>query len=283
MKIKRLAITIFTVLFVAFTLVSFFAYDKSSSVPIVCEDKSYAQKYAKHHNIDYKILSDSDKNIGLVNLDDFKYNDDGTLVSYNGDSETIAIPEAIGETPIVRVKADAFDKADKLKEIYVSKTLLIFEPNDLKGVTVYVPEDSLVYNLMQWKDKNKINLSIGENTEDVVVSNFDDFKVSSNGTLESYVGDDSIISIPAKIGDLKIRKIAKDAFITAKRLTKVYLPESLEKFDPIRVENVEFCISSKSEAYKDAKNNDSKVDFSGNTDHSGMAASLDEDLSLIHI
>ncbi len=79
MKIKRLAITIFTVLFVAFTLVSFFAYDKSSSVPIVCEDKSYAQKYAKHHNIDYKILSDSDKNIGLVNLDDFKYNDDGTV------------------------------------------------------------------------------------------------------------------------------------------------------------------------------------------------------------
>lgn len=277
MKIKRLAITIFTVLFVAFTLVSFFAYDKSSSVPIVCEDKSYAQKYAKHHNIDYKILSDSDKNIGLVNLDDFKYNDDGTLVSYNGDSETIAIPEAIGETPIVRVKADAFDKADKLKEIYVSKTLLIFEPNDLKGVTVYVPEDSLVYNLMQWKDKNKINLSIGENTGDVVVSNYDDFNVSVDGTLEAYTGDDSIISIPAKIGDLKIRRIAKDAFITAKRLTKVYLPESLEKFEPMRVENVEFCISTKSDAYKDAKDNKSKVDFSSNTDHSKMAASLDED------
>lgn len=277
MKIKRLAITIFTVLFVAFTLVSFFAYDKSSSVPIVCEDKSYAQKYAKHHNIDYKILSDSDKNIGLVNLDDFKYNDDGTLVSYNGDSETIAIPESINDTAIIRVKENAFADAKNLKEIYISKTLLIFEPNSLKGVTVYVPEDSLVYNLMQWKDKNKIDLSVGENTGDVVVSNFDDFKVSSNGTLESYVGDDSIISIPAKIGDLKIRKIAKDAFITAKRLTKVYLPESLEEFDPIRVENVEFCISSKSEAYKDAKNNDSKVDFSGNTDHSGMAASLDED------
>lgn len=277
MKIKRLAVTVFSVLFVAFTLISFFAYDKSSSVSIVCEDKSYAEKYAKLHNIDYKILSDSDKNIGLVNLDDFKYNEDGSLVSYTGDSETIAIPEAIGETPIVRVKADAFDKADKLKEIYVSKTLLIFEPNDLKGVTVYVPEDSLVYNLMQWKDKNKIDLSVGENTGDVVVSNFDDFKVSSNGTLESYVGDDSIISIPAKIGDLKIRKIAKDAFITAKRLTKVYLPESLEKFEPMRVENVEFCISTKSDAYKDAKDNKSKVDFSSNMDHSKMAASLDED------
>ena len=277
MKIKRLAITIFTVLFVAFTLVSFFAYDKSSSVPIVCEDKSYAQKYAKHHNIDYKILSDSDKNIGLVNLDDFKYNDDGTLVSYNGDSETIAIPESINDTAIIRVKENAFDDAKNLKEIYISKTLLIFEPNSLKGVTVYVPEDSLVYNLMQWKDKNKIDLSVGENTGDVVVSNFDDFKVSSNGTLESYVGDDSIISIPAKIGDLKIRKIAKDAFITAKRLTKVYLPESLEKFEPMRVENVEFCISTKSDAYKDAKDNKSKVDFSSNTDHSKMAASLDED------
>ena len=277
MKIKRLAITIFTVLFVAFTLISFFAYDKSSSVSIVCEDKSYAEKYAKLHNIDYKILSDSDKNIGLVNLDDFKYNEDGSLVSYTGDSETIAIPEAIGETPIVRVKADAFDKADKLKEIYVSKTLLIFEPNSLKGVTVYVPEDSLVYNLMQWKDKNKIDLSVGENTGDVVVSNYDDFNVSVDGTLEAYTGDDSIISIPAKIGDLKIRRIAKDAFITAKRLTKVYLPESLEKFEPMRVENVEFCISTKSDAYKDAKDNKSKVDFSSNTDHSKMAASLDED------
>ena len=277
MKIKRLAVTVFSVLFVAFTLISFFAYDKSSSVSIVCEDKSYAEKYAKLHNIDYKILSDSDKNIGLVNLDDFKYNEDGSLVSYTGDSETIAIPEAIGETPIVRVKADAFDKADKLKEIYVSKTLLIFEPNSLKGVTVYVPEDSLVYNLMQWKDKNKINLSIGENTEDVVVSNYDDFNVSVDGTLEAYTGDDSIISIPAKIGDLKIRRIAKDAFITAKRLTKVYLPESLEKFEPMRVENVEFCISTKSDAYKDAKDNKSKVDFSSNTDHSKMAASLDED------
>lgn len=277
MKIKRLAVTVFSVLFVAFTLISFFAYDKSSSVSIVCEDKSYAEKYAKLHNIDYKILSDSDKNIGLVNLDDFKYNEDGSLVSYTGDSETIAIPEAIGETPIVRVKADAFDKADKLKEIYVSKTLLIFEPNSLKGVTVYVPEDSLVYNLMQWKDKNKIDLSVGENTGDVVVSNYDDFNVSVDGTLEAYTGDDSIISIPAKIGDLKIRRIAKDAFITAKRLTKVYLPESLEKFEPMRVENVEFCISTKSDAYKDAKDNKSKVDFSSNTDHSKMAASLDED------
>ena len=277
MKIKKLAITVFSVIFIAFTLISFFAYDKSSSVNMICEENSYAQKYAKKHNIDYKIISDSDKNVGLVNLDDFQYNENGVLVSYTGDSETIAIPEAINGVQIIRVKEDAFDNAKNLKEIYISKTLLLFEPNELKGIKVYVPEDSLTYALMQWNENNEISLSDNKYTSDVVVSNFDDFAVSPSGTIESYKGDDSIISIPAEIGGIKIRNIAKDAFITAKRLTKVYLPDSLEKFEPIYVNGVKFYINSKAEAYKYVKQNNSKVDFSTNTDHSSLAASLDED------
>ena len=207
MKIKKLAITVFSVIFIAFTLISFFAYDKSSSVNMICEENSYAQKYAKKHNIDYKIISDSDKNIGLVNLDDFQYNENGVLVSYTGDSETIAIPEAINGVQIIRVKEDAFDNAKNLKEIYISKTLLLFEPNELKGIKVYVPEDSLTYALMQWNENNEINLSDNKYTSDVVVSNFDDFAVSPSGTIESYRGDDSIISIPAEIGGIKISRL----------------------------------------------------------------------------
>ncbi len=277
MKIKRVPIVVFTVLFVAAVLISFFAYDNSSSVNIICEKDSYSEKYAKKHNIDYKLISDSDKNIGLVNLDDFKYNEDGTIVSYEGKSETVAIPEAIGETEILRVKEDAFDNAKNVKEIYLSKTLALFEPTDMRGVTVYVPEDSFIYNLLQWKENNKLDFKEGKYTGDTVICDFDDFEVSAGGTVEAYTGDDKIISVPAKINGVKIRSIAKDAFITAKRLTKVYLPDSLEKFEPVRVANVKFFISSKSEAYKYAKGKNSKVDFSWDTDHSSLAASFDED------
>ena len=62
MKIKKFAITVFSVIFIAFTLISFFAYDKSSSVNMICEENSYAQKYAKKH-----IIKESERN------EDFKF------------------------------------------------------------------------------------------------------------------------------------------------------------------------------------------------------------------
>ena len=43
MKTKRLAIAIFAVIFVAVTAISFFAYDKSTAVGIICEKDSYAE------------------------------------------------------------------------------------------------------------------------------------------------------------------------------------------------------------------------------------------------
>ena len=89
MNVKKLAIAVFAAIFVVITAISFLAYDKSASIGIVCEKDSYAEKYAKKHNIEYDTIADSQKNIGILNLEDFDYNNDGTLDSYNGNSDVI--------------------------------------------------------------------------------------------------------------------------------------------------------------------------------------------------
>lgn len=278
MKIKRISIIIFTVLFVSLTAISFFAYDKSSNVDIICEEGSYAYKYAKKHNIEYKTIADSERNLGLLNLDDFEYNDDGEIVSYSGDSEIIAIPEKIDDVSIISVKKDAFKDADRLKEIYISKTLLWFAPVKLKGITVKVPEDSIVNDLTKWSESNKINLKNGvyEGAE-IAVSNPDDYEYTLGGTIVSYTGTDSIIKIPTIIGGTKITSVDKDAFLTAKRVTTIYFPDTVEEFYPTPLKGVKVYCSKDCPARKFAKIIKSKADISIGSVSADTATTYHED------
>lgn len=247
MKTKRLAIAIFAVIFVAVTAISFFSYDKSTAVGIICEKDSYAEKYAQKHNIEYQTIADSQKNIGILNLEDFEYNNDGTIVAYNGKSEVIAIPDQIGDVTIRRVDADAFDDAKNLKEIYLPESVVLFEPTKLNGVDVYVYENSTIYRILTWKDENKIDFKVDSaDIREVVVSNPSDFDVDKDGKITKYTGSDAIIRIPATINSKKITAVDKDAFLSAKLLTEVYLPDTVTSYGPDAVEGVSVFVSDNS-------------------------------------
>ena len=145
MKAKKLSVSIFLIIFILFGAISAIVYDKSESVDIICYDGSYAEEYAEKHNIDYEIISDSDAYIGILNLENFDYNNDGTIVAYKGESEKIAIPTDIEGTKITKIDEKAFENAKNLKTIYLPKSVTAFEIKELKDVTVYMYEDTDLY------------------------------------------------------------------------------------------------------------------------------------------
>lgn len=145
MNAKKLSVSIFLIIFILFGAVSAIVYDKSDSVDIICYDGSYAEEYAEKHNIDCEIISDSDAYIGILNLENFDYNNDGTIVAYKGESEKIAIPTDIEGTKITKIDEKAFETAKNLKSIYLPKSVTAFEIKELKDVTVYMYEDTDLY------------------------------------------------------------------------------------------------------------------------------------------
>lgn len=145
MNAKKLSVSIFLIIFILFGAVSAIVYDKSDSVDIICYDGSYAEEYAEKHNIDCEIISDSDAYIGILNLENFDYNNDGTIVAYKGESEKIAIPTDIEGTKITKIDEKAFENAKNLKTIYLPKSVTAFEIKALKDVTVYMYEDTDLY------------------------------------------------------------------------------------------------------------------------------------------
>lgn len=145
MKAKKLSVCIFLIIFILFGAISAIVYDESDSVDIICYDGSYAEEYAEKHNIDCEIISDSDAYIGILNLENFDYNNDGTIVAYKGESEKIAIPTDIEGTKIIKIDEKAFETAKNLKTIYLPKSVTAFEIKELKDVTVYMYEDTDLY------------------------------------------------------------------------------------------------------------------------------------------
>lgn len=145
MNAKKISVSIFLIIFILFGAVSVIVYDKSDSVDIICYDGSYAEEYAEKHNIDYEIISDSDAYIGILNLENFDYNNDGTIVAYKGESEKIAIPTDIEGVKITKIDEKAFENAKNLKTIYLPKSVTAFEIKELKDVTIYMYKDTNLY------------------------------------------------------------------------------------------------------------------------------------------
>ncbi len=152
MNAKKLSVIIFLIIFILFGAISTIVYDKSNSVDIICYDGSYAEEYAEKHNIDCEFISDSDAYIGILNLENFDYNNDGTIIAYKGESEKIAIPTDIDGTRITKIDEKAFEGAKNLKSIYIPKSVAEFEAKALENIMVYMYEDTDLYKKLS-KDK----------------------------------------------------------------------------------------------------------------------------------
>lgn len=153
MNAKKLSISIFLIIFILFGTVCAIVYDKTDSISIFGYEGSYAEEYAEKHNIDFEAISDSDAYLGILNLENFEYNNDGEIVSYTGSSEKIAIPTDINGNKITKVDEKAFDNAENLKSVYIPRSVTVFEPKSLENLTVFLYEDTDLYKKLS-KDKN---------------------------------------------------------------------------------------------------------------------------------
>lgn len=230
MNAKKLSVSIFLIIFVLFGAISAIVYDKSSSVDIICYDGSYAQEYAEKHNIDCELISDSDAYVGVLNLESFDYNNDGTIVAYKGDSEKIAIPEEINGVKITKVSEKAFENAKNLKSIYIPKALATFEPKELKNVTVYINEDAKLYNKLSKDEEVKFEIEtipdsylVDFYTTEIPFSynNISDKSVD----ITKYNAEDKTVLIPESIDGKIVTTISFDAL--EKGVETIIIPKSV--------------------------------------------------------
>ena len=230
MNAKKISVSIFLIIFILFATVSAIVYDKSDSVGIICYDGSYAEEYAEKHNIDCEIISDSDAYLGILNLENFEYNNDGTIVAYKGESEKIAIPTDIDGVAITKIAKDAFKDAKNLKSIYLPKSVSAFEVKELENVTVYMYEDSDLYKKLSKDEEIKFKIKT------IPDSYFVDFYTANNPFSYSNISDKSIdinryhayneiVLVPESIDGKIVTTISFDAL--EKGVKVVVIPKSV--------------------------------------------------------
>ena len=216
MNAKKLSVSVFLIIFILFGAIYAIVYDKSDSVDIICYDGSYAEEYAEKHNIDCEIISDSDAYIGILNLENFDYNNDGTIVAYKGESEKIAIPTDIEGTKITKIDEKAFENAKNLKSIYLPKSVTEFEAKVLENITVYMYEDAELYKKLSKDEEVKFEI------KNIPDSYFVDFYTANipfsydnisdkNIDINRYHAENELVLIPESIDGKIVTTISFDA------------------------------------------------------------------------
>jgi hypothetical protein len=235
MNAKKITISIFLIIFILFGAIFAISYDKSDSVNIIKGyTGSYAEKYAEKHNINFEKISDSDAYIGVLNLENFDYNNDGTIIAYKGDSEKIAIPTEIKGVKITKIDEKAFENAKNLKEIYLPKTLTAFEAKSLENVTVHMYESTALYKtLSEDKDvKFKIEKILDSYVVEFNTSNipFSYNNISDKSVdLTAYNGEETTLLVPESIDGKVVTTISFDAL--GKGLETVIIPKSVTEIN----------------------------------------------------
>lgn len=244
MNAKKLSIGLFVIIFVLFTTFSFVAYDKSESVDtIICFEGSYAHKYAEENKIEFELISDSDAYMADLSLENFDYNfsdSEGEIVSYSGDSDKIAIPTDIDGYKITKICEDAFKNAKNLNTIYIPESVNEIELSDselggLKGITIYLYEDTQLYNTLTIAFSN----ADGESLLDIKTipdsyyvnyysanipfsyNNISDDEIE----ITSYNADINMVCIPESIDGKTVTAISFDALELG--VETIVIPESV--------------------------------------------------------
>lgn len=233
MNAKKITVSILLILFVLFGTISSFVYNKSDSVDIICYDGSYAEEYAEKHNLDYQIISDSDAYLGILNLENFEYNNDGTIVAYKGESEEIAIPTDIEGTKIVKVAEKAFEDAKNLKSVYLPKTITTFDVKSLENAIVYMYEDTDLYKTLSKNEELTFEIkTIADSyfvdfyTADIPFS----YNISDNTVdINRYHAYNKVVLIPESIDGKSVTAISFDAI--EEGVETIVIPESVKSIN----------------------------------------------------
>ena len=234
MNAKKTSIIILSIIFILFSAVCATIYNNSDNVGILCYDRSYAQEYAEKHNIDYELIPDSNAYIGVLSLDNFDYNNDGSIVSYNGSSEIIAIPANINGITITTVKENAFENANNITSIYLPKTIVSFEAKLSENITVYMYEDTDIYK--QLSKKENINFTIKTIPDSYFVDFYSAnipfaYNYISDKSLDitHYLGQNNIVIVPERIDGKIVTSISFEALDNG--VDVVVIPKSITRIN----------------------------------------------------
>lgn len=223
MKVKKLAISVFAVIFVLFTAVSFFAYNNSMSINISTESGSFAQSYAKKHNMNCTVISASEQD-KVLRLEVFDYNENGTITAYNGNSEKIAVPERIENVLINKIGENAFANAKNLKEIYIPDRVEV-DSETVKSLKVYIGDGS---SLAEKFKKDGVNFTYYTDSQNINFCSADipfEYDVENNEvTINKYNGTGEAV-IPAYISGNPVTSVNVDALNSG--ISSMFIPSTV--------------------------------------------------------
>lgn len=223
MKVKKIAISVFAIIFVLFTAVSFFAYNNSTSINISTESGSFAQSYAQKHNMNCTVISDSEQD-KVLSLEVFDYNENGTIIAYNGNSEKIAVPERIENVLINKIGENAFANAKNLKEIYIPDGVDV-DSETVKSLKVYIGDGS---SLAEKFKKDGVNFTYYTDSQNINFRSADipfEYDVKNNEvTINKYNGTGEAV-IPAYISGNPVTAVNIDALNSG--ITSMFIPSTV--------------------------------------------------------
>lgn len=147
MKAKKLISIVLVVLTVLYCGIACLRYDESSSVQLLCVAGTEGELWAKRHNAEYRLLSETELESSLLQLSTFDYNmtDLGCVImGSHTASQTVVIPDAINGVPVVAVHQDAFQSSSHVTAVYVPKTVTQFAPLHTEQYVVHCFDGSPV-------------------------------------------------------------------------------------------------------------------------------------------
>lgn len=242
MKSKKLIITIVSILFVCYLTVSALFYNASSSVTILCEKGSYAEKFAKENRVNYTVISESKKDDYRLEYDDFEYyvlDNQCVITAYKGSKEKLEIPEVMERKTVIKIEARAFDNCKNLKEIYVPDSVAVFKPTKLEGVVVYCSPESNTYATLKKAKTGSQSEAANENGKSTDVVELKEYRKteknkapfeynSVKGGIEIVKAEKAhgTIVIPSTIGENEV--VAVSIAVLDDGIENIFIPSTVK-------------------------------------------------------
>ena len=199
------------------------------SINVATVGGSYADEYAKKHNLQNIEIADSYGNVFDYKYETFEYDitESGTICvdKYNGISSTVVIPSVIDNKTVTSISKDFFYNSPTIKEVFLPNEIKEILSSVNNEVMLHCYKDSAFYkdnSSSEWKiniikDSEFVNFSLGDIP---FVYN------ESNRSIEiiEYTGKEKVIVFPSYIDGKPVTDISMNMI----NRNKIYVfPETI--------------------------------------------------------
>ena len=182
------------------------------SVPVATAPGSYAEKYAKQHNLKQVSIPDTLKEGRNLHYETFSYNTSGssaTLEKYKGIGTEIVIPQRVDGYAVRTIGEKFFVNSPSIKKVYLPESLDEIEGEAMPGIVLVVAAGSSMketlteagWEVETFNDTERPIFTLGEIP-------YEYNETDSEIELVAYTGSDSTLLLPAYINGKPVTAVS---------------------------------------------------------------------------